>query len=80
MRYDWAPVVRTLLAGMVVFAIHALVPIGNLWLSLAFQSVLFAVFMGAIWFGRVLSASDRQALAIVIRSPKSGLSALLRGK
>ena len=79
-RYDWGPVVRTVLVALVVFVVHLMVTIQNLWLSLAFQSGLFVVFLTAIWFGRVLSALDRQALATVIRSPRTGLSTLLRGK
>ena len=78
-KYDWLPVVRTLLAGLVVFAVHELVPIGNLWLSLAFQSGLFVVFLGAIWFGGILSISDRQAVAAIVKSPRAGLAAL-RGR
>ena len=79
-RYAWPPVLRTLAAGFAVFLASRLLPITNLWLSLAFQTGLFALFLLAIWFGGVLSPQDRDAVKEALSSTGHRLGRLLHRK
>ena len=79
-RYAWPPVLRTLAAGFAVFLASWLLPISTLWLSLAFQTGLFGLFLLAIWFGGVLTAHDRDAVKGALSSHRHSLGRMLNRK
>jgi O-antigen/teichoic acid export membrane protein len=74
----WTPVLRQLAWAVVVCGLGVLLPRPTLVGSVAIRVGLFGLYLAGMWYLGILSSSDRELIAGVVRSPRSAL-ALLRG-
>lgn len=75
-RYEWAPVVRLAVLALVIGAAGIVGPGDDVWVSLAFRTLLFACYLGGIWHLGILSDDDRALVRSVVRSPRAALATL----
>lgn len=78
-RYRWAPVVRLLLLATVVVVVAMLLPTYGLLLSLAARTALLGLYAVGVWFGGILTDSDRAFVRGLLREPDAALTAFTGG-
>jgi O-antigen/teichoic acid export membrane protein len=76
--YEWKPTVRLSLIAVAVCAVSQALPVMSLAPSIATHAGLLAVYAAWVWFGGVLSPSDRARLREVRLSPRALVAAVTR--
>jgi O-antigen/teichoic acid export membrane protein len=79
-QFRWAPVVRLLLLASAVVIGAMLLPPFGLLMSLAARTALLGLYGLGVWFGRILTDSDRVFVRSVVRGNRDYLGLLSTGR
>jgi O-antigen/teichoic acid export membrane protein len=76
-RYDWAPVRRSLALIVVFVVIGVALPHPSVTLSVVMRSVLMVAYLVALWHANVISAADKARIVEAARAPRRAAAILL---
>lgn len=75
-RYDWLPVWKIVGYVGLAYAVSLFITVENVFLSLLARTGLILAYTIMLWFGGVLSDSDRVMVVKLIKSPKAAMASL----
>ena len=72
----WTPVLRQLAWAIVVCGLGIVLPRPSVLSSVAIRVGLFGLYLAGLWYLGILSKSDRELIAGVVKSPRTALTLL----